>query len=147
MFDEASMVKPTDSHQVKSQATDRILQQVESDAIPPSPDISVSFETKSSVTQGGNHVAEQDADDDENQGHAMGIVQEFIAVGRTQRNSCVLTTNMIVTYAPPLIKEAIPSIYREAEINSELKMWKDTMMEEMSSLYKNDYQSYPRERR
>ena len=122
MFDEASMVKPTDSQQVKSQTTDRILQQVESDAIPPSLDISVSFETKSSVTQGGNHVAEQDADDDENQGHAMGNVQEFIAIGITQKNPCMLTTNMIVAYALPIIEKAIPSIYREAEINLESKM-------------------------
>jgi len=30
------------------------------------------------------------------------------------------------------------STYREAEINSESKMWKNAMMEEMSSLYKND---------
>jgi len=38
----------------------------------------------------------------------------------------------------PIIKEVIPSIYREAEISSEFKMWKDAMVEEMSSLYKNN---------
>jgi len=32
----------------------------------------------------------------------------------------------------------IPSTYREAEISSESRMWKDVMEEEMSSLHKND---------
>ena len=45
---------------------------------------------------------------------------------------------MIVAYALPVIEEAIPSTYREAEISSESKMWKDAMVEEMSSLYNND---------
>jgi len=49
-----------------------------------------------------------------------------------------LTTNMIVAYALPAIDEAIPYTYREAEISSESKMWKGIMMEEMSSLHKND---------
>ena len=35
-FDKTSMVKPTDSQQVKSEKTHRISQQVESDATPPS---------------------------------------------------------------------------------------------------------------
>jgi len=71
----------------------------------------------------------------------MGNVEESIAGGRTRRNSrkpSWLTTNMIVTYAIPVIEKAIPSTYREAEISSEFKMWKDVMMEEMSSLHKND---------
>ena len=37
-----------------------------------------------------------------------------------------------------LLKEAISLTYREAEISSEAKMWKDAMVEEMSYLYKND---------
>jgi len=94
------------------------------------------------VTQDGDHVANQDADDnDKNQRHAISDVQEFIAVERTQRNSCKpgwLITNMIVAYALPIIEEVIPSTYREAEISSEFKIWKDTIMEEMSSLHKND---------
>jgi len=45
---------------------------------------------------------------------------------------------MIVAYALPVVDEAIPSTYKEAEINSEFKMWKDAMMEEMSSLHKNN---------
>ena len=44
MFDEASMMKPKNSQQVKSQTTDMISQQVESDATTPSLDRSVSFE-------------------------------------------------------------------------------------------------------
>ena len=71
----------------------------------------------------------------------MGNVQEFIAVGRTWRNSrkpSWLTTNMIVAYTLVVVEETISSTYREAEIRSESKMWKDDMMEEMSSLHKND---------
>ena len=43
---------------------------------------------------------------------------------------------MIVAYALPVIEEDIPSTYREAEISSESKMWKDAIEEEMKSLYK-----------
>jgi len=45
---------------------------------------------------------------------------------------------MVVAYALPIVEEAIPSTFREAEISSELKMWKAAMEEEMKSLYKND---------
>jgi len=68
------------------------------------------------MTQGDDQVAEHDADNDEDQGQAMGNVQESIAVERTQRNSrkpSWLTTNMIVAYALPVVEEAIPSTYRE----------------------------------
>jgi len=71
----------------------------------------------------------------------MGDVYESIAVGRTRRNlrkPSWLTTDMIVAYALPVIEETIPSTYREAEISSDSKMWKDAIVEEMSSLYKND---------
>ena len=71
----------------------------------------------------------------------MGDVHESIAVCRTRRNSCKpswLTTYMIVTYALPVIEESISSTYRKTEISSEFKMWKDAMMEEMSSLHKNN---------
>ena len=71
------------------------------------------------MTRGGDHVTDQ-GDDDEDQGQAMTDVQEFIVVGRTQRNSrkpIWLTTNMIVAYALPVVKEAIPSTYRKVEIS------------------------------
>jgi len=76
MFNEASMVKPIDSQQVESQTmTDRILQQVESDTTSPSLYRSISFEVILSVTQGGDQVAEQDADnDEEDQVHVMADV-------------------------------------------------------------------------
>ena len=70
----------------------------------------------------------------------MGDVQESIVVGRARRNPCKptwFTTNMIVAYSLPVVEEAVPT-YREAEISSESKMWKDKMMQEMSSLHKND---------
>ena len=43
-----------------------------------------------------------------------------------------LTTDMIVAYALPIVEEVIPSIYREAEISSMYKMWKNVMVKEMS---------------
>jgi len=75
------MVKPTNSQQVESQTTDRILQQVESDVTSPSLNRSVSLEVIPSVTQGGDQVAEQDDDnDDEDQGQVLGDVQKSIAL-------------------------------------------------------------------
>jgi len=122
---------------------------VESDATSPSLEMSLSLDIIPAVTQDGDHVADQEADDnDEDQEQAMGDVQ---AVGRTRRNLRKpnwLTTNMVVVYAFPVIEEAIPSIYRKAEISLESMLWKDAMIEEMSFLHQNDtwdYQSYPRE--
>ena len=71
------------------------------------------------MTQGSDHVAEQDADDDEDQGHIMGDVHESVAVGRPRRNSpkpSWLTTDMIVAYTLSIIEEVIPSTYRKAEL-------------------------------
>ena len=59
------------------------------------------------MTQGSDHVADQDIDVDEDQGQAMNDVHESIAVGRTRRNSrksSWLTTDMIVAYALPVIE-------------------------------------------
>ena len=71
----------------------------------------------------------------------MGDVQESIAVERTRRNlrkPSWLTTNMIVVYALSVVEEAITSTYKEAEISSEFKMWKDVMIEKMNSLHENN---------
>ena len=71
----------------------------------------------------------------------MGNVPDSTAVGRprrTTRKPGWLTTDMIVAYALPVVEEAIPSTFREAEISSESRMWKEAMKEEMKSLYKND---------
>jgi len=65
-FDEASIVKLTDSQQVKSEKTSMTSQQVESDATLPALDSTISFEITPEVTQGSDHVADQDAEDDEN---------------------------------------------------------------------------------
>ena len=45
---------------------------------------------------------------------------------------------MIVTYALPVVDEAIPSAYRKVKINLEFKMGKDDMMKAMNSFHKND---------
>ena len=54
-----------------------------------------------------------------------GDVHESIVAGRTKSNPPMpswLTTDMIVVYAFPVVKEAITSTYKEAEISSESKM-------------------------
>ena len=79
----------------------------------------------------------QDTDNDEDQGQAAGNVQESIAVERTRKNSrklCSLSTYMI-TYALPVIEEAILTTYREAKINSKFKMWKDVVTLSFSHMY------------
>jgi len=80
------MVNPTDSQHVKSVKTNRISQQVESDAPPLSPDISVSFEITPEVIQGDDYLADKDADNYEIQGQVMSNVQHSIVVRRTRRN-------------------------------------------------------------
>jgi len=135
------MMKPTISQQVEIEKTKGVSQQVESDVTSPYLERSVSLEIIPTVTQGSDHVADQDTDDDEDQGHDMGDVHESIAVGKTRRNSrklSWLTTNMIVAYALLIVEEVIPSTYKKAEISSESKMWKDVMVEEMSYPYQNN---------
>ena len=73
-LDEASMMKPTNTQQVESEKTKRISQQVESDAISPSLERLILLEIIPAVTKCGDHVADQDIDDNENQGHVMGNV-------------------------------------------------------------------------
>jgi len=46
----------------------------------------VSLEIIPMVTQDSDHVAEQDADNDENQGQVKGDVHESVTVGRHIRN-------------------------------------------------------------
>ena len=68
MFDdEASMLKPTISQQMKIEKTKGISQQVESDATSSSLKRSVSLEIIPTVTQDSDHVANQNTDDDEDQ--------------------------------------------------------------------------------
>ena len=67
-FDEASIVKLTNSQQVKSEKTSMTSQQVESDATLPALDSTILFEITPEVTQGGDYVGDEDVNDDENQG-------------------------------------------------------------------------------
>ena len=64
-FDEALMVKPTDSQQMESEKTNMISQQVESGATLPSPDKSISFKITPEVTHGVDHVVNEDVDDED----------------------------------------------------------------------------------
>ena len=76
------------------------------------------------VTQGSDHVADQDADY-EDQGQALGGVHESVVVEKIKRNPrkpIWLITDMIVAYALPIVEKAISSTYRESEISLEFKM-------------------------
>ena len=98
---------------------------MESDATSPSLNRTISLEMIPVVTHGSNHVADLDADNDEDQGQAMSDAQESIAVRRARRNPrkpSWITTNMIIAYALSIIEEVIPSTYMEAEISSKSKM-------------------------
>ena len=57
---------------------------MESDATSPSLERSISLKIIPMVRHGSDHVAEQDADDDEIQGQAMGDVHESVAIGRAK---------------------------------------------------------------
>ena len=127
---------------METSKTKEISQQVESDANSPSLEDSASVRIIPRVTQGSDQAVEEDAEDVE-EGHEqiMGNVPDSTAVERPRRNTRRpgwLTTDMVVAYALPVVEEAIPSTFREAEISSESKMWKEAMNEEMKSLYKND---------
>jgi len=67
---------------VEREKTNRTSRQVESDPTP-SPDRSVLFEITPEVTQGGDHVADEGADNDEDQRPVMGDIQDSITVERT----------------------------------------------------------------
>ena len=79
------MLKSTIFQQVEIERIKEVSQQVENDATSPSLERSISLEIIPKVTQGSDQVAEQDADDDEDQGHVMGDVHESVAVGRPRR--------------------------------------------------------------
>ena len=87
--------------------TNEVSQQVENDANPLSLDSSVSLRIMPRVTQGNGHVAEVDADDEENQEQIMGDVPDSNAVRRPRRNTRKpgwLTTDMIVAYALSVVE-------------------------------------------
>ena len=47
------------------------------------------------MTQGDDQVTEHDANNDEDQGQALGNVQESIAAGRTRRNYVSLVGSLL----------------------------------------------------
>ena len=59
------MLKSTTSQQVEIERTKEVSQQVESDTTSPSLERPVSLKIIPKVTQGSDHEAKQDADDDE----------------------------------------------------------------------------------
>ena len=69
---------------MESEKTKGISQQVESDATLSSLNRTVSVEIIPAVTQGTDHLADQDAENYEDQGQAKGDIQESFAVGRAR---------------------------------------------------------------
>ena len=70
----------------------------------------------------------------------MDQVQDFVAAGRGRRNPqnpAWFTINLTVAYALLIIEDTISSTYREVEISSKSRMWKEAMLEEMNSLRRN----------
>ena len=118
-FDEASMMKPKVSQQVETSKTKETSQQVEIDANPPSLEDSASVRIIPRVTQDSDQAVAEDVE--EGQEQVMGNVPDSTAVERPRntRRPGWLTTDMIVAYALPVVEEAIPSTFREAEISSE----------------------------
>jgi len=45
-----------------------------------------------------------------------------------------------VAYALPVeaVEDSVPSNFREAELSSESELWRNTMVEEIESIYVND---------
>jgi len=70
----------------------------------------------------------------------MGQVQDSIVTRRIKRNPRKLAwlTSDIVVATLPVIEESILSLYKENEISSKSKMWKNAMLEDMKSLHQND---------
>jgi len=64
-----------------------ISQWVKNDATPRPLDSLVSIKFSPEVIKDGDHVADEDIEDVENQGPDMGQIQDHIATGRTRRNS------------------------------------------------------------
>jgi len=71
---------------MESEKTNLISQHVESDATPPPPDRTISFEFTPEAAQSADHAADENADDDEDQRPVIGDVQDSIVVGSTRRN-------------------------------------------------------------
>ena len=69
-----------------------------------------------------------------------GQVQNFIATHKPKRNIRKPTwfSDMVVAYAllVEVVKDSVPSTFREAELRSEL--WRNAMVEETESLHVND---------
>ena len=99
---------------------------MEIDADPPSLEESASIRIIPEVTQGSDQAVEGGAEDvEQGQEQVMGNVPDPTAVERSRRNTRRpgwLTTDMVVAYALPVVEEAIPSTFREAEISSEARM-------------------------
>ena len=105
---------------MESGQTKEVSHRVKSDTTPRTLNSSISIGFSPEVTQNGDHVTNEDTEDVENQGSEMGQIQDSIVGGRIRRNPRIptwLTSAMIVAYIFLVIKESIPSTYKEAEIS------------------------------
>jgi len=133
------MLKSTISQQVEIERTKEVSQQVKRDATSSSLERSASLEIIPKVTQDSDKVAEQDADDDEDQGTLWVMSMNPLQLEDPEEihaNQVGLHYRYNYGLCSPNCLRGDPVTYRKAEISSELKMWKDVIEEEMSSLHK-----------
>jgi len=103
----------------------------------------VSFGVPTVVTQFERHVQEDEHTDDMIEDpKPEGQVSDSIAAHKPKRNigKPARFTDMVVVYALPveIVEDSVPSTFREAELSSESKLWRNAMVEETESLHVND---------
>jgi len=131
------------SQQVESGQIKGILQQVKNDASPPSPYHSVSFR---------GHLLWHNMSIK----HMKGMMQKMYLLRIWARGSgswsitghrpkitipkLARFSDMVMTYAlsVEVMKDSIPSTFREAQLSYECELWKNAMVEEIESLHIND---------
>jgi len=136
-------VKTSSSQQLESGQTEGISQRVESDASSPSPDSTVSSGVPTIMTQFEHHVQEkEDTNDVIEDPELKGQVPDSIAAHKPKRNIQKLAhfLDMVVAYALPVevVKDNVPSTFREAELSFEYELWRKAMVEEIKSFHVND---------
>ncbi|KAK8934286.1 hypothetical protein KSP39_PZI015019 [Platanthera zijinensis] len=140
-FDEASMLKPKCSQQVKSlgKTTDG-LQIVELDVAPIVPlDSCIEQHVPGQIAADGlTDLGQEDVDTEEDVGEAP--VEESIARCRSRRTNVPKPSWLRdhIAFALSATEAEIPSHFKEAMESPEGGQWKVAMDEEMESLYKNN---------
>jgi len=127
---------------VESSQIKGVSQRAESDVSPRYPDNSVFIRVSSAVTQHEHHVLDEDTEEVVENKEPEGQVHDSIVAHKPKKTIRKLTlfSYMVVTYAlsVEVVEDSVLTTYREAELSSESEMWKNAMLEEIESLYKNN---------